>query len=93
MGCSENKDSNIPVLLCFFESGNEAQKQYCIRLKDNFKHERTIRFEIKSTPQIPFSIRFRVNGNTVDVQNVFDDSEERMNETLNRMYSMLNNLK
>ena len=90
MGCSENKDSNIPVLLCFFETGNEAQKQYCIRLKDNFRHERTIRFEIKSTPQVSFSIRFKVNGKTTEVQNVFDDSEERMNETLRKMYNMLN---
>ena len=89
MGCSENKDSNVPTLLCFFETGNEAQKEYCIKLKDNFKSEKTIRFEIKSTPQVPFSVRFKVNGKTYEVQSVFDNSEQTMNETLQKMYNML----
>ena len=89
MGCSENKDSNTPVLLCFFEQGNEAQKEYCLKLRDNFKSEKSIRYEIKSTPQVPFSIRFKVNGNVVEVQNVFDNSEQRMNETLQKIYNML----
>ena len=90
MGCNETKDSNAPTLLCFFESNNEEQKQYCIRLRDNFRHEKTIKYEIKSTPQVPFSIRFRTKGQTVEVQNVFDSSEERMNETLQKIYNLLN---
>ena len=43
MGCGGSKDENpveidaykYPVLICFFESKNEDQKNYCIKLKDN----------------------------------------------------------
>lgn len=91
MGCNETKDNSLPVLLCFFETKNEEQKSYCLRLKDNFQHPRSIRFEIKSTPQVPFSIRFRIKENTQEIQNVFNNSDEVMNETLQKMYNLLNN--
>ena len=53
MGCSESKDA-LPVLLCFFEVDNKQQQNYCIRLKDNFRHEKSIRFEIKSLTGVDF---------------------------------------
>ena len=92
--CGETKnngknDPSMPVLLAFFEVGNQEQKQYCIKLRDNFKSEKTIRFEIKSSQQVPFSIRFKVNGQITEVQNKFDNSEEKMNETLQKMYDLL----
>ena len=57
MGCGESKNQ-LPTLLCFFENGNEQQKDYCLKLKDQFRHEKPIRFEIKSTPGVNFSIKF-----------------------------------
>lgn len=91
MGCNETKDNNIPVLLCYFEYGNEDQKNYCLRLKDNFHHEKTIRFEIQTIPNMGFSIKFKLNANQQPqiVQSQFDDSENAMNNTLNKCYSLL----
>ena len=89
MGCNETKDTTAPTLLCFFEQSNEEQKEYCIKLRDNFKCEKTIKYEIKSMPQVPFSIGIRIKGNTTIVQNVFDNSEQKMNETLQKIYDLL----
>ena len=98
MGCGGSKDENpveidaykYPVLICFFESKNEDQKNYCIKLKDNFKNEKTIRFEIKSQPGTPFSIQFKVKDNISMLQNEFKDDDETMMETLNKVYELLN---
>ena len=90
MGCNDAKETNYPVLLCFFETGNEDQKQYCIKIKDNFQHERAIRFEIKSSPGVEFSVKFRLNGKLHDIQNSFDSSDNAMNQALEKMYNLLN---
>ena len=86
MGCSESKDE-YPVLICYFELGNDQQKEYCIKLKDNFRHERPIRFEIKSLPGINFSIQFKVKGETYKIQTIFNEDE--MQNSLNQMYTYL----
>ena len=91
MGCDESKDANYPVLLGFFEPGNEEQKAYCIKLKDNFRHEQSIRFQISSPPGINFSIQFKVRGQTepIKIQEIFDSSDEAMNQALEKMYKIL----
>ena len=89
MGCNETKDARVPTLICFFEQGNEAQKEYCLKLRDNFKSEKTIKYEIKSAPNVPFTIRFKINDKTEIVQEVFDNSEEAMNTTLQKIYNIL----
>ncbi len=86
MGCSESKDQ-LPTLLCFFVNGNEQQKDYCLKLKDQFRHEKPIRFEIKSTPGVNFSIKFRVNGKIHNIQSVFNEGE--LENSLNIMYRIL----
>ena len=90
MGCNESKDQ-YPTLLCFFETGNEEQKQYCIKLKDNFQHEKPIRFEIKSSPGVTFSVQFRVKGKVYKIQNVFNEGE--LQNSLNAMYKILDDTK
>ena len=87
MGCSESKDA-LPVLLCFFEVENEQQKNYCIRLKDNFKHTKTIRFEIKSLTGVDFSVQFKINNKVHTIQTDFNEDE--MENTLNKIYDILN---
>ena len=89
MGCSETKNnlSNLPVMICIFELGNEIQKEYCIKLKENFKHNKSIRYEVKSFANSPFSIMFQINGQNHQIQNVFDENE--MQNTLNKMYNLL----
>ena len=89
MGCNESKDMNYPTLLCFFENENEEQKNYCIKIKDNFRHQRSIKFEIKSSPGIAFGIKFRINKNVHNIQTTFDSSEQAMNEALEKMYKIL----
>ena len=89
MGCDETKD-NYPTLLCFFEPQNEAQKNYCIELKNNFQHEQSIKFQISSTAQVGFSVKFRLNGTTHNIQDTFDSSREAMENSLQKMYDLLN---
>ena len=91
MGCDETKNVDYSVLLCFFEVGNEEQKEYCLKLKDNFQHEKSIRFEIKSTPGVPFSIKFKLKGEQEPrtIQDTFDNSEQAMKDSLEKMYQIL----
>ena len=76
------KDNVIPVLLCFFEIGNEEQKQYCFNLKDNFKNEKVIRYEIRSFLGIKFSIFFLLNRKAHEIQSNFENSNHAMNSSL-----------
>ena len=84
--------SNIPQLICFYESGNEKQKEYCNKLKDNFKHEKTINYAIKSKENVPFGIKIAYYSQNLDLQKEFDDSEETMNETLRKAYDFLSKI-
>lgn len=92
MGCSETKD-NLATLIMYFELGNETQKEYCIKLKDNFQHEKSIKFEIKSKAELNFCIKFRVDGKLYDVQPVFSNSDEAMRDTLKKCYDLLDSSK
>ena len=87
MGCAQATDT--PTLICFYETGKNEQKDYCIKLKDNIKNEKTIKFEIKSVPQVNFSVKFKLNGKLHDIQTNFDDSEDTMNESLQKIYALL----
>ena len=89
MGCQNAKDSTVPTLLCFFETGNELQARYCLMLRDNFKHEKTINYQIKSGEKLPFKIQFQIRKKIYDIQTVFDNSENAMHQSLNRMYNLL----
>ena len=86
MGCCGSKDK-YPTLICFFETKNEEQKNYCIKLKDSFKNEKTIRFEIKSVPNTPFSIQMKIKDKITVIQEEYN--EEVMEETLNKAYQLL----
>ena len=58
-------------------------------MKDNFKSEKTIRFEIKSLPNVPFKIQFKKDGKISDLQTEYSNEEEVMKETLQRAYDLL----
>ena len=89
MGCCGGKKDKYPTLICFFETKNEEQKAYCIKLKDNFKSEKTIRFEIKSLPNVPFKIQFKKDGKITDLQTEYSNEDEVMKETLEKAYELL----
>ena len=91
MGCDETKD-DIPKVLFFFETGNNDQKSYCLKLKDNIQYDRSIKYEIKSSPGVPFSIKLRIGNNEpVNIQTFYDEKEldnslKKIKETLDSYY-------
>ena len=89
MGCCGGKKDKYPTLICFFETKNEEQKAYCIKLKDNFRSDKTIIFEIKSLPNVPCKIQFKKDGITTDLQTEYSNEEDVMNETLQKAYDLL----
>ena len=89
MGCNNVKDPNVPTMLCYFETGRQDQADYCIKLRDNFRNEKTINYQIKSGLRMPFSIQFKINGKVKVIQNGFDDSDKALNDSLEKMYSLL----
>lgn len=89
MGCKENKDISFPTLLCFFETGNTDQEAYCLKIRDNFRHEKSINYQIKSEKGMKFSIQFKIKDKIHEIQTEFDYSEEKLNSTLNKMYQLL----
>ena len=89
MGCSAAKKDVIPVLICCFEHNNELQKEYCFKLRDNFHHEQTIRYEIKSAPDTSFCVKLKIKSKIYDIQKEFNDSDEEMNKALDEMYKKL----
>ena len=93
MGCKEVGDKDVAVLMCFFEPNNDSQKNYCLKLKDNFEHEKTIRYEIRSTADNKFAIQLKIKDKTHDIQTEFTDTEEEMKVALDKMYKILNEIK
>ena len=93
MGCKEIGDKDFPVLICFFEPNNDQQKEYCLKLKDNFQHEKSIRYEIRSTADNKFAIQLKIKDKTHDIQTEFTDTEEEMKIALDKMYKILNEIK
>ena len=86
MGCFQG---NLPQLICHFEKGDEIQKSYCIKLKDNFKSEHSIEFTIQSKEGDPFLITIKKNQKEMILQDDFNDEEEIMKQTLDKAYKFL----
>ena len=89
MGCNASNDSNLPILLCFFESGNEVQKNYCLTLRDSYQHEKPIKYEIRSSLD-SFSIKLKLKNMIYDIQTSFiNNSEEEVQKALKEIYDKL----
>ena len=89
MGANKGKEYNYPTLLCFFEIDKDDQKEFCIKLKDSIRHEKDIRFEIKGSPGVKFNVSFKINHKIYLIQDIFDNSEATLNDSLNKMYILL----
>ena len=90
MGCKEIGDKDFPVLICFFEPNNDQQKDYCLKLKDSFKYEKPIKYEIRSNRIDPFSIRLKKKNKIYDIQtNYINNSEEEIQKALTDIYTIL----
>ena len=82
---NDNKFYFCPKLICYFEQGNEEQKEYCLKLKDNFYHEKMISYTISSGKS--FSIFLKINTILHQIHSVY--KPEEMEKSLDKMYSLL----
>ena len=89
MGCTDLKDKQMPALICFYEEGNDMQKNYCMKLKENYNGNKPLKYEIKHIPQVSFSIKLKINGKLIEIEKVFDNSEERIKETLTKINELI----
>ncbi len=58
-------------------------------MKDNFRSDKTIIFEIKSLPNVPCKIQFKIDGKIIDLQTEYSSEDDVMNETLEKAYELL----
>ena len=93
MGCKEVNDptANLPTLICTVEPKNEAQKQYCIKLKDNFNYPTSVKYEIKAYEGSTFNILLVIQGNNHSIQTTLNESDENeVKNNLQKIYDILN---
>ena len=93
MGCKEVNDptANLPTLICTVEPKNEAQKQYCIKLKDNFNYPTSVKYEIKAYAGSTFNILLVIQGNNHSIQTTLNESDENeVKNNLQKIYDILN---
>ena len=90
MGCGESKEK-LPTLLCFFETGNEEQKNYCIKLKDNFNYPTSVKYEIKAYAGSTFNILLVIQGQNHSIQTTLNERDENeVKNNLQKIYDILN---
>ena len=46
MGCGEANSKNTPVLICLFEAYREEQREFFDKIKESYRHKKTIKYEI-----------------------------------------------
>ena len=93
MGCKEVNDptANLPTLMCTFEPKNQAQKQYCIKLKDNFNYPTSVKYEIKAYEGSTFNILLVIQGQNHSIQTTLNESDENeVKNNLQKIYDILN---
>ena len=93
MGCKEVNDptANLPTLICTFEPKNQAQKQYCIKLKDNFNYPTSVKYEIKAYEGSTFNILLVIQGQNHSIQTTLNESDENeVKNNLQKIYDILN---
>ena len=93
MGCKEVNDptANLPTLMCTFEPKNQAQKQYCIKLKDNFNYPTSVKYEIKDYEGSTFNILLVIQGQNHSIQTTLNESDENeVKNNLQKIYDILN---
>ena len=91
MGCNASNDSNLPTLICTVEPKNQAQKQYCIKLKDNFNYPTSVKYEIKAYEGSTFNILLVIQGQNHSIQTTLNESDENeVKNNLQKIYDILN---
>ena len=89
MGCGQANSKNTPVLICLFEAYREEQREFFDKIKESYRHKKTIKYEIKSTIDI-FAIKLKINKKLYDICSTFiSNSQEEIDKALNKIYNDL----
>jgi hypothetical protein len=83
--CPCNEKNTGPLLLCYYKSGNEAQKKYCAKLVAQI-YDKKINYYIKHSDYL--SIRFVLNGINHIVKNDSDLSDSSIFIIINRIHNI-----
>ena len=92
MGCNEVKDptANLPSLICIVEPKNENQKNFCLKLKENFNYPNSVKYEIKAYQGSTFYIYLVINGQQQSILTAFNENNENeVNNALQKIYNIL----
>ena len=78
--------NQTPIILGFFEIGNEEQKNYLKELVTKFKLRIPLKFDINSTGNDPFCVKLRIGEELFDIQDTFDNDniDEDMEKAVNK---------
>ena len=92
MGCNEVKDptANLPSLICTVEPKNENQKNFCLKLKENFNYPNSVKYEIRAYQGSTFNIYLVINGQQQSILTAFNENNENeVNNALQKIYNIL----
>ena len=92
MGCNEVKDptANLPSLMCIVEPKNENQKNFCLKLKENFNYPNSVKYEIRAYQGSTFNIYLVINGQQRSILTAFNENNENeVNNALQKIYNIL----
>ena len=92
MGCNEVKDptANLPSLMCIVEPKNENQKNFCLKLKENFNYPNSVKYEIRAYQGSTFNIYLVINGQQQSILTAFNENNENeVNNALQKIYNIL----
>ena len=87
MGCLSSNDIGLLIFNC--EKGNDLQKNYCLKIKNNIRNEKKISLSIKFNYGTNFCIKFKINGKAYDIQNTFDNSESATISAIGKIESLI----
>ena len=81
------QNSQVPFIICYYEPGNEEQKNYCIKVINYLQTQKQIYSDIKESNI--FSIFFILYGKTYLIKsdyNLSDESIYILNNRINQLY-------
>ena len=81
MGTSEIKRKK-PILFLNFKIDDKKQKNYCLKIIDNYHYTDYVEYAIKASIDTKFSIKLKLEDTINDIRTEFNDSEEDIKRAL-----------
>ena len=84
-----NKKFKFTCFNVLFPNRKWWTKEFCLKLKDSFRYEKAIRYEIKSSTE-PFSVKLKIKNIIYDIATDYiNNTEEEIERVLNDIYKKL----